>query len=91
MPRKSLKVNTYCVFREEGSLFPGRVLKVTPLEITVSVLQKCFLGGWSWPSNVETCQVNKADIVNIIKEQQLSRKGGRIYIDDDILFKEWGE
>lgn len=88
---QEMRNNTYCVFRKEGSLFPGRVLKVTPINGTVSVLQECFIGGWSCPSNVETYQVNKADIVNIIRDQQISGTEGRIYIDDDILYMEWGE
>lgn len=33
-----IKEGTYCVFREEGSLFPGRIQKVRPLQ--VPVLQK---------------------------------------------------
>lgn len=86
---EKIKEGTFCVIREEGSLFPGRIKQVKPLK--VSVLQKNFLGGWSWPSKVDICQIDESNIISILKEQQLSKKGGQIYIDDDILFMEWGE
>lgn len=84
-----LKEGAYCIFREEGTLFPGRINKIRPLQ--VSVLQKNFLGGWSWPSKDEISQIDEANIISILKDKQLSRKGGQTYIDDDILFVEWGE
>lgn len=31
------------------------------------------------------------NVVSILKEHQISRRDGNIFIEDDILFMEWGE
>lgn len=86
--RKDIKEGSFCIIKEEGSLFPGRIQKVNNLDVAVSTMQKNYLGGWSWPSKIKICQIKIGDIVSIIKHCQIQRKGGNIYIEDDILSNE---
>ncbi|CAH2107219.1 unnamed protein product [Euphydryas editha] len=53
------EVNKYCVFQDEGSLFPGRITKIcqSPFEMLVSCLNKRFEGGWTWPENPDITKI----------------------------------
>lgn len=40
---------TTVVFREEGSLFPGKVMSSLHPYYVVAAMAKCIGGGWKWP------------------------------------------
>ncbi|CAG5017827.1 unnamed protein product [Parnassius apollo] len=90
---RDLVKDAYCIFSNEGSRFLGQIRKVnlSTATVMVSAFQKSFLGGWKWPSKAEILKVKVSDIVSIVKEHQISKKGGITYIEDEILFMEWGE
>ncbi|CAG5007389.1 unnamed protein product [Parnassius apollo] len=88
---RDLVKDAYCIFSNEGSRFLGQIRKVnlSTATVMVSAFQKSFLGGWKWPSKAEILKVKVS--VSIVKEHQISKKGGITYIEDEILFMEWGE
>ncbi|CAG5052110.1 unnamed protein product [Parnassius apollo] len=90
---RDLVKDAYFIFSNEGSRFLGQIRKVnlSTATVMVSAFQKSFLGGWKWPSKAEILKVKVSDIVSIVKEHQISKKGGITYIEDEILFMEWGE
>ncbi|CAB3250496.1 unnamed protein product [Arctia plantaginis] len=82
---------SYCVFNVEGSLFPGRITKITDCQITLSLPQKKISGGWTWPSKIYIHQIDKKEIIHMLNDDQIIRSGSKFKINDDILFMEWGE
>lgn len=92
--RETFEVNQYCVFIDEGSLFPGRIIRISysPFEIQVSCLNKRFEGGWTWPSNPDITKISNLKVIKkVIAEENIKRNGNVVYIEDDFLYLEWGE
>ncbi|CAK1585151.1 unnamed protein product [Parnassius mnemosyne] len=90
---RGLVKDAYCIFNNEGSMFLGQIrkLNLSTATVMVSAFQKSFLGGWKWPSKAEILKVKISDIVSIVKDDQITKKNGITYVEDDILLMEWGE
>ncbi|CAG9572954.1 unnamed protein product [Danaus chrysippus] len=87
------EVNKFCVFKDEGTLFPGQIRKISESStLCVSCLTKNLNGGWIWPDKPDLTTITDLSmIIKVLRDNKISKRGKIIYIDDDFLSMEWGE
>lgn len=93
MNKKKCEVNRFCVFKDEGTLFPGLIRNISETStLCISCLTKNFDGGWIWSDKPDLTTITDLSmIIKVLRDDKISKRGKIIYINDDFLSMEWGE
>lgn len=54
---------TLVVFRNEGSLFPGKLVSASYPYYIIAAMNKCMDGCWRWPTPKDIIKINHADLI----------------------------
>ncbi|CAG9790296.1 unnamed protein product [Diatraea saccharalis] len=83
---------TTVVFRDEGSLFPGKIVSFLSPYYVIAAMSRSIGGGWRWPATKQMTKIKFDDIVSTVDPAKIKIKSVGVYhLEDDLLFMEWGE
>lgn len=83
---------TTVIFKDEGSLFPGKVISSSQPHHVVAVMTKSLEGGWRWPQKRDILKIKFDDIVSFPIADKIKIISSGVYtVEDDLLYMEWGE